>query len=69
MSTATIIYILVGGLVGLIGIAARVFMWRSGRDKERLKNAEKTIDAVKKGNIAAADDSHDDKLREKYGID
>lgn len=59
---------IIGLFVSVIAIAARFFFWSQGRNRERLKNAEKTLDDIKKGNIAASDPSYDDELRDKYGL-
>jgi len=58
---------IIGLVVSILGITVRIVFWRSGRDKERLKRAEKTIDDIAKGNAAASDSSYDDELRERYG--
>lgn len=57
-------------LKGLGGVLMKVLpsflIYRQGEKNERLKNAEKTLENVKKGNVVEFDDSFDDKLRDKY---
>jgi len=61
------IILTIGGLaVSILAIAARVYFYRSGKEKERLKNAEQTLEDVAKGNIAAATDDYDTELQERY---
>ncbi len=63
--TSTIATI-IGAIVTIIAIAARVFFYLKGKDSEKIKRAEKTLDDIQKGNIAAADDSYDERLRDRY---
>jgi hypothetical protein len=40
---------------------------KTGRDQQKLDNAEEAIENVKKANNAASDSSFDDELQQKYG--
>lgn len=60
------VYGLLGTLAAAIFIGGRYLFYRYGRNNERLKNAQSTIDKIRKGNDAASDSSYDDELRKKY---
>jgi high-affinity Fe2+/Pb2+ permease len=53
-------------VIGLVVWVVRYLISRNSKDVIEGKNAQETIDAITKGNAAVADDSYDDKLRDKY---
>lgn len=65
---SSVILSIIGFVVAIIGITARIIFWRSGRDKEKLKNAEQSLKDIAKANNAASTDAHDNELRDKYNI-
>jgi len=69
---STTLYVIVTLFVALVGLAGRAFFWGSGRRKERLKNAEKTIKDIEKShgaiNRARNDESLSERLLKKYGL-
>lgn len=66
------LYAIFGTLVGVLAVVARVFFYRAGRNKERLKSQEKTLDDIEKANNAIvrakSDKSLAQRLRDRYGI-
>lgn len=62
--------IIILGLLIIIGGGIFYFQRQSvktGRNEQKLENAEEAIDNVKKANSVKFDDTDDDRLREKYG--
>jgi len=58
----------ISGLASALLAAAFIFISREdGADKEKLKNAEKTLEDIAKGNLAASTDEYDSELFERYG--
>lgn len=61
------VYGLIAVLIASIFVGGRYLFYRYGKNDEKLKNAEDTLEAIKRGNDAVADSSYDDELRDRYG--
>lgn len=59
------LFAFIGGLLKSLYLPMLAYF--KGRADVNRDNAEEILDDVKKGNAAAADSSHDDELRDKYG--
>jgi len=46
---SSILLTIIGLAVSIIGIAARIYFFSSGRNKEKLKNAENELEAIDEG--------------------
>lgn len=71
MISNSLLYLL-GALVTLGALAARLFFWFQGRNKEKLKEAEGTLETIDKANQAInrarADDALAQRLLDTYNI-
>jgi hypothetical protein len=67
MTNIIIIFGLLSGLIGGLYYVYRKIMM-TGQNEQKLNNAEKALENVKKANNVSSSDDHDDELRDKYGI-
>jgi len=67
MTSLVTILNFIKGLGGfLMKFLPELLIFKAGEKNERLKNAEESIENVKKANRVESNSNYDDKLREKY---